>query len=180
MSTGALLITLLNPPRDALDASAEDARTAAPLAARPPTPGTTPGARAVVSVPAFATAGEVGPDALQSRARRLGAALVRCAAQPAGFAPADGRLDLVVELGASGLEGAFVDGLPSLGAGAEGCLAAALGASAWPSAEPPTAVRVPFYVVQPVGRADPNRAAPGAPPAGAADPVPAVMEPLRP
>jgi hypothetical protein len=178
MSAGALLITLLNPARDEAGPSVSDPAGPVVATTRPPTPGTTPGARAEVPVPAVRSAGDATPAALQARARLLGAAVAACATEPAGFAPADGRLDLVVELGSAGLDGAFVDGIPGLGDGAAACLAAGLGAAAWPAAEPPTAVRVPFYVVQPVGRTEPppggdpagDPGAPGTPPAEPASP----------
>jgi hypothetical protein len=107
----------------------------------------------------------------------LSGALAGCAAEPGGFAPADGRLELRVELGAAGLEGASVEGLGALGEDAAACLSAALGSEGWPSADPPVAVRVPFFVVQPVGRAaDPAEAVPPEPP----PPEPPPSEPPRP
>lgn len=162
MSAGALLMTLLNPA----EPPPEDGVPQAPPVAGPvaaPASGTTPGARVEVPLPAVQAVGDATPQAVDARARTLGAALAACSADPAGFAPADGRLELVVALGGTGLEGAHVDGIPSLGPAAAACLAAALGSGPWPHADPPTLVRVPFYVVQPVGRPDAPPAPGGAP-----------------
>ena len=148
MSAGALLMTLLNPAPPP-----EDAAAAPPPArqVRAATPGTTAGTRAPVPVPA-APAPPAAPASLEARIQRLGPALAGCSADPEGFAPADGRLELVIGLGPGGLVGAHVPGLAALGDGAGACLGAALGEAGWPAAEPGTAVRVPFFVVQPVGR----------------------------
>lgn len=148
MSAGALLMTLLNPPEPA---------SPAPLETRPeptvPPRGDAPAERVDVPLPAVMSSGQ-GPVAVQERARILGAAVDDCARRPQGFAPADGRLELVVELTSLGLSSARVEGLGVLGADASACLAAALGSAPWPRAEAPVALRMPFYIVQPVGKED--------------------------
>jgi len=157
MSAASLMLTLLAPPPASSrveGAAVGPVQTVPPVAAEP-TPGTTPGARVELPVPGSRAEGRVDEGGIGPRAEAFSRALGVCAAEPGGFAPADGRLEVVVELGPGGLEGAWLDGLSTLATDASTCLAAALGSGPWPTAEPPVAVRVAFFVVQPRGPQDP-------------------------
>ena len=152
MSAATLLITLLAPPPvQPPGAGGPESVAHSPSA---PTPGTTPGARVDLPLPAMRT-GTVDEDALGSRAEALASAVEECASAPRGFAPADGRLEVVVELASTGLAGARLDGLSGIGEEATACLVDAIGRAPWPSVDPPVAVRVPFYVVQPLAPEQP-------------------------
>jgi hypothetical protein len=146
MSGGTFVLTVLFPRAEEEAVSPEALEAPARRAA--PTAGTTPGASLALDVAAALP----GMGTVDDAAGAAVAGLNACAADSAAFAPLDGRLTAVVEVGAGGLQAATVPNVASLTPTAAGCVSAALVAAGWPAVDgDPLRVTLPFYVVQPRG-----------------------------
>lgn len=146
MSGGAFVLTVLFPPPPE---EADEALSAGEAGEPVPSVGTP-----APTLELVLEAVEPGTGTLDDAAAQAVAGLNRCAADAAAFAPVDGRLSAVVEVGPAGISRAHVRGVDTLGPEASACLVGALSDAGWPAiAGEPVRVTLPFYVVQPLGEA---------------------------